>query len=577
MYSSRRFRLLPASAVNVFCRWTVVQTMPSPVWRGLSVVLAVALLLCPLSVLAVPGAADTSASPQKYWIFLDERPGSKSLSPEERWTQPVAPTYQRRLREEGVRPIVQSRWLHAVSARLSSPQRTQIERLPFVQSTQPVASGKALSASAAPAIRPLGLPWGDTGNEGVNPGRSRDHLARINALQPLARGLDGHGVRVGFLDAHFRGLRHPAFSSLRREGRLLGLRNFTNGLQSGNHGLAVTSLAVGREDGSLVGPAYGAEVLGATTEYTHYERNVEEDFFVAGLEWLQRNGVDVVNVSIGYTRFDDGERSYEPEDLDGDTAVTTRAVDRAAQLGVTVVTSAGNSGCQTPDGCWYYVNTPADADSVITVGAVAPDSSLAPFSSRGPTADGRIKPDVVVQGQELVAAWQDDAYAQVGGTSFASPQVTGIAALLLQVNPDLSPMDLRRLLRQTASQANRPDSLRGWGVVNAEAALRTAEWQARAAPPPSLEAEAAHPMPASSHATVPVRAPSGASTLEVTVFDVYGRPVHSTRRAIHPGPNWITLSVKSLPPGRYRYRLRTDSGDQTTGRLSVVEETPLAE
>jgi subtilisin family serine protease len=190
----------------------------------------------------------------------------------------------------------------------------------------------------------------------------------------------------------------------------------------------------------------------------------------------------VVNVSIGYTRFDEGQRSYAPSDLDGDTALPTRAVDRAAQMGVTVVTSAGNNGCAVPKNCWYHLNSPADADSAITVGAVRPDSSLASFSSRGPTADGRTKPDVVVQGTQVVAAWKNGGYAEVGGTSFASPQVTGVVAQMLQVNPDLAPMQVRRLLRRTASQAHTPDSLRGWGVVDADAAIRAAERQARRSP-----------------------------------------------------------------------------------------------
>lgn len=539
---------------------------------GLRIVLPLLIALCPQLGVATPPAPDTAETAPKYWIFLDERPGHASLSQTERWTQPVSPTYRARLRDEGVTPIVRSRWFHAVSARLSVAQRRQVERLACVDSTRRVASGRTLASSTSPPRRVPPHQDSALADLGVDPGRSRAHLARINALPALARGLDGHGVRVGFLDAHFRGLRHPVFENMRRKERMLGLRNFTTGLQSGNHGSAVASLAVGHEDGSLLGPAHGAEMLGATTEYTRYERNVEEDFFVAGLEWLQRQEVDVVNVSIGYTRFDEGEHSYAPEDLDGDTGMTTRAVDRAAQLGVTVVTSAGNSGCDDPDTCWYYVNTPADADSAISVGAIAPDSSLAPFSSRGPTADGRIKPDVVVQGQNLVAAWQDDTYARVGGTSFASPQVTGIVALMLQVNPSLTPIEVRHLLRQTASQAEQPDSLRGWGVVNAEAAIRMAEWQARSSPPAALKADAPYPTPASTQVTVPLRAPSGVSTLEVTVTDVYGRPVHTTTRAIHPGPNRVTLSVQSLPPGLYRYQLQTDTGEQAAGQLSVIDD-----
>jgi subtilisin family serine protease len=403
------------------------------------------------------------------------------------------------------------------------------------------------------------------------PGALKGPLSRINALAPLERGLNGHGVRVGFLDAHFAGLRHPAFAALRTDGRLAGLRSFTDRRQGGNHGVGVVSVTAGYAPGTLVGPAYGATVLGATTEYTQFERNVEEDNFVAGLEWLSRQGADVVNVSIGYTTFDDGQRSYSPADLDGDTALTTRAVDRAARLGVTVVVSAGNSGCATPDSCWYYVNTPADADSAIAVGAVAPDSSLASFSARGPTADGRRKPDVLVQGQQVPAAWNDGQYARVGGTSFASPKVTGIVAQMLQVNPSLGPIEVRRLLRQTASQAHAPDTTRGWGIVNADAAVRAAEWNARRTPPSTLQVSPPYRAVGHSSLVVPVSAPPHTAALRVSLVTPLGRQVRHAERTAYPGPNRLALDVSSLPAGIYCYDVATDTGHHATGTVTITE------
>lgn len=546
----------------------------SPKWGLvlLSLLVMGSIFLLPRSGQASSSTADTSETRQKYWIFLTERPAASSLSEEDRWSRPISEHHRSRLREAGVQPLVESRWFHAVSARMTSATRERVEALPVVDSTRPVASGSVPSVSADPLRHSGAKPVYKLTRDTPRAGQSRDHLARINALSPLARGIDGQGVRIGFLDAHFRAFRHPAFAPLHRDDRMLGLRTFPEGRQSGNHGSAVASLAVGRAPGTLLGPAHGAEVLGATTEYTPFERNVEEDYFVAGLEWLQRRDVDVVNVSIGYTQFDDGERSYSPQDLDGDTGITTRAVDRAAQLGVTVVTSAGNSGCDDPEACWYYVNTPADADSAITVGAITPDSTLAPFSSRGPTADGRRKPDVVVQGQDLVAAWQDNAYAQVGGTSFASPQVTGVVAQMLQVNPNLSPMQLRHHLRRTASRADAPDTLRGWGVVNAEAAVNAAEWEGRRNPPPRLEVDPPHPNPATSRVVFSVRIPSGASHLQITLLNRLNEPVHSVERSLQPGPNRVVLETNALPTGLYRYRIETDTGERATGLLAVDEE-----
>ena len=529
-------------------------------WKGIAVLLAILGSFGSQHAHATP-PDDSLTSAQKYWVFLDDRPGLVSPSPETHWSRPVTPSYVEKLRTAGVQPLVRSRWFHAVSARLSDTTREAVTALPFVRGIRPVASLAPTSAATAEAISPSSPALG----------ASKGPLSRINALPPLERGLNGHGVRIGFLDANFAGLRHPAFSTLRADGRLAALRNFTGGMQGGNHGAGVASVAVGYAPNALLGPAYGATVLGATTEFTQFERNVEEDNFVAGLEWLHRRGADVVNVSIGYTTFDEGQRSYSPADLDGDTALPTRAVDRAAQLGVTVVVSAGNSGCATPDSCWYYVNTPADADSAIAVGAIAPDSSLASFSARGPTADGRRKPDVLVQGKRVPAAWDDGQYAQVGGTSFASPQVAGIVAQMLQVNPSLAPMQVRRLLRQTASQAHAPDTTRGWGIVNAEAAIRAAEWQARQSPPSALAVDPPHRAVTDSSLVVPIKAPPHTAELRVSLTTPLGRRVRHLKQPAHPGPNRIALSVSGLPSGRYRYVVETATGHRTTGSVTITE------
>lgn len=515
---------------------------------------------------ARPTDPDSAASAQKYWVFLEDRPQASPSSPKDRWTLPVAPSYLRRLRAVGVRPQVRSRWFHAVSAALSPSTRRRVQRLSFVEEIRPVLSyGIPTTASDKQrAFSPIGS---RSPPDSLLLGPSGRVLARINARAPLRRGLGGHGIRVGFLDANFGGLDHPAFSSMRAEGRVAALRNFTSRRQSGAHGAGVVSVAAGSAPGRVIGPAHAATVLGATTEYTSFERNVEEDHFVAGLEWLSRKGVSVVNVSIGYTRFDEGETSYTPSNLDGDTALTTRAVDRAAQLGIAVVVSAGNSGCAHPDSCWFYLNTPADADSAIAVGAIRPDSTLASFSARGPTADGRRKPDVVVQGKNVVAAWSQDRYVRVSGTSFASPQVTGIVAQMLQVNPQLSPMQVRDILRGTASQSARPDSTRGWGIVNADAAIRTAEWQARKAPPAALTVST--PYRDGSRIIFPLSVPSQTSTLRFSLYTPMGQRVRQLKRSLHAGPNRIGLNVKKLPPGTYRYKFRTDGPEIRSGTISV--------
>lgn len=416
--------------------------IPVPVSRPLRALFLFSVMLGWLS--SAHAETQVQGDSLKYWIaFVDKQHAGKrapqvaihdravlrrqlraSVPPRD-IDVPISPTYLDELRTLGVRPLVESRWLNAASAYLRADQFERVERLPFVARVQPVGglSAPSLDASAA-AIVP------ERSGSQLDYGRSRTQLALMNAIPPLERGINGDGVVIGFLDTQFN-FDHPALRHLPATGRLLGVRDFTgpNQQQFGQdqrnfHGLSVASVAVGFAEGTLIGPAYGAAVLAATTEFAPTETNQEEDNLVAGLEWLEAEGADVVNISLGYTEFDAGEHSYTVADLDGDTGITTRAVDVAASLGVVVVTSAGNSGCSAPQQCWYYVGTPADADSVIAVGAVSPDSTLAGFSSRGPTADGRIKPDISAMGVSVVVATDGGGFSFFGnGTSFASPQI----------------------------------------------------------------------------------------------------------------------------------------------------------
>ncbi len=287
-------------------------------------------------------------------------------------------------------------------------------------------------------------------------------------------GLTGRSVIVCLLDVGFR-KSHQAFQTARviaerdfvmKDGNVQ--RDPTNPLDySDYHGTACWSLLGGYRPGTLVGPAFGAEFILGKTEDDRSETPVEEDYWAAGIEWAESLGADVVSSSLGYTDW------YRFADMDGRTAVTTKAANRATDLGVVVVNAAGNERTNA----WGHIIAPADGFDVIAVGAVDAKRKIAGFSSPGPTADGRIKPEVCAMGVKNFVAMSsptsgDAAYAMGNGTSYATPLAAGVVALLLEAHPEWTVAQVRDALMSTADQAASPNNDYGWGIINAPAAVR---------------------------------------------------------------------------------------------------------
>lgn len=383
---------------------------------------------------------------------------------------PVNQNYVNELITNGFVLKHKSKWFNAVSGYATLNQINQISQLPSVRLLDVVGTfaTRTDDVEFQTIESNYDNPQQPSGINTLNYGGSFTQLNQINVPAVHDSGFNGAGVTICVMDAGFSNLTHEVFQSM----NIAAMYDFVDGspVMGGHaHGTATLSLIGGFKEGQLIGPAYGATFLLARTENDPAsETPQEEDNWIAAMEWADSIGVDVTSTSLGYLTFDPPFTSYTWEDMDGNTAAITIAADYAVSLGITVVNSAGNSGYDTHN----TLGAPADGDSVITIGAVNSSGTRSSFSSVGPTADGRIKPDVMAMGSNNYHAGTiGNSYYNGSGTSYSCPLVAGVCALLLQKNPALTPMEVLQLLRSTATQSDNPDNLYGWGIINALSAI----------------------------------------------------------------------------------------------------------
>lgn len=390
---------------------------------------------------------------------------------------PVNSDYIFQVKQKGLKVKWPSKWFNAVSGTASKDQLEQIAALPSVKKLDIVYKLRS-SKETETDMNSIAQTKLEQQPEGVNSydyGSSYAQLQQINVPAAHDSGFTGQGITICVMDAGFSRLSHDAFLSM----DIIAAWDFVNndpnvGNQSdmgeGSHGTMTLSTIGGFAPGNLIGPAFNSSYILAKTENTDSETPIEEDNWIAALEWADSIGVDVTSTSLGYIDFDPPFTSYTWMDMDGNTTLITNGADYAASIGIVVVNSAGNEGYNSSHNT---LGAPADGDSVITAGAVNSSGSRSSFSSVGPTVDGRIKPDIMALGSGDVVASpaNDHNYTTASGTSFSCPLSAGVAALILCANPNLTPMQVREAMRNTASQSSSPDNLYGWGILNALAAI----------------------------------------------------------------------------------------------------------
>ncbi len=373
--------------------------------------------------------------------------------------KPVSADYIRQLKNLGIIIHHTSRWLNAVSCYLNGTRVQELEKLNFVKKIQPVKS--YIRTPLKPALQ-KDLYKSDDPDYG--PSFNQNNMIGIPTAHSL--GFHGEGVLIAVFDTGFI-LEHEALKNV----EVTATWDFINGddnveNESGdlstqhNHGTEVLSVLAGYQPGNIIGPAYASHYILAKTEDLKSETHAEEDNWIAAAEWAESLGADIISSSVGYIL------DYTYEDMDGNTTLITRAADLAVRKGVAVFSSAGNEGSTS----WKYVIAPADGDSVIAIGGVLPDETFWNSSSRGPTADGRIKPDLLAQAQGVytINPQTTDSYKYVNGNSYSCPLAAGVGAVLYSTMPGLTPIDLRDLLIQNASHYDNPDNQHGYGLIDLE-------------------------------------------------------------------------------------------------------------
>ena len=307
-----------------------------------------------------------------------------------------------------------------------------------------------------------------------NYGTTSTQVTMLNADFLHQEGYTGAGMHIAVIDAGFPNVNELlAFQKLRDNGQILGGYDFvnrsTNFYTGNNHGTNVLSDIAGYIDGVFVGTATDASFYLFISEDVANEVPLEESLWVEAAERADSLGVDVINTSLGYTTFDNANYNHSYEDMDGKTTFISRGAEIGASRGMMLVNAAGNSGSSS----WKYMGAPADAAGVFTVGAVDALEDIASFSSFGPTADNRIKPDVLAHGENVfVIDHLTGSPKPSNGTSFSSPVMSGVVACFWQAFPYLTSAEVRQLIRASADRYNNPDEQYGYGVPDFKSAYR---------------------------------------------------------------------------------------------------------
>ena len=472
---------------------------------------------------------------------------------------PVNPQYLQAVADCGAQLLNPSKWLNGVSVYTTSQSVVDaINALEFVevvrncpnypeaQRDKEIWMENEMKVSGSPVVA----------RDFYGGAHTQVYQLKVNELHDM--GYDGTGVVIAVLDGGFIGTDiHHTFDNMREEGRLLGVKDFVYGSTSvysqSTHGTSCLSTIAAYDPNNMVGTAPKASFYLFHTEDGTQENIVEEYNWVSGAELADSLGVDVCTTSLGYIDFDMSQWDHPIEDFDGHTAPMTIGAEIAASRGMICTNSAGNEY----DG-YCTLGIPADAEHIITVGAVDDQGNRADFSSVGPTYDGRIKPDVMAMGEGTYVAsgnpggWYGDYY-NGNGTSFSNPVLAGAVACLRQARPNASVQDICDAIRAAGNNADNPNSKIGYGIPDFTQALEYLYVIDNV----MTEEEIFSVFPNPSRGSVKVEIFDGITVYGITVYGITGNVLFNTNNI-----NELETTLNNLSSGVYTVKVNSEKGSQ---------------
>ena len=376
---------------------------------------------------------------------------------------PVNPTYIEELKAAGAQIIYPLKWVNGV---LIKEKPKNIAKIKALKSVLGLYKNMPLDSSSDLRLETQAK---NLSNEStvLDYGNSLAQISQLGVDKMHAKGFTGKDVKITLLDDGFSQADQVGYlQNVYTEKRLLGTLVTDPGLRSvyvgGAHGTNVWSTIAAQSPGKLIGTAFQAQFALAQTEEGNHELLVEEANWMRGAEWADSLGTDIITSSLGYSEFDNSQYNHSYADMNGKTTLVTQAAAFAASKGIVCIISAGNQG----NDAWKYITAPADADSILSVGAVDRNGLRASFSSIGPSADLRIKPDVAAMGLATIAGLPSGSFGSINGTSFSAPLIAGLVAGIIQANPQKTAQEIIQVVRKSGTQASKPDQLLGYGIPN---------------------------------------------------------------------------------------------------------------